>query len=124
MIRQALIGVDESAVTQPWPGSDGRAPRGQRAPGAQPVQRGPHVTMVGALGVVGVFAAMMGEGFVDGAAFLACVQEVLVPQLRPGHVGVLDHLKAHTVAGVREALDAVGAQLLSLPSLLAGLLPH
>ena len=95
---------------------DGRAPRGQRAPGAKPVQRGPHVTMVGALGLVGVVAAMMVEGFVDGAAFLAFVQEVLVPQLRPGQVGVLDNLKAHKVAGVREAIEAVGAQLLYLPS--------
>ena len=111
----ALIFVDESGSNPAMARDYGRAPRGQRAPGAKPVQRGPHVTMVGALGVVGVFAAMMVEGFVDGAAFLAFVQEVLVPQLRPGHVVVLDNLKAHKVAGVREAIEAVGAQLLYLP---------
>jgi transposase len=71
--------------------------------------------MVGASGVVGVVAAMMGEGCVDGAAFLAFGQEGLGPQLRPGHVVVLDHLKAHKVAGVGEAIEAVGAQLLYLP---------
>jgi transposase len=54
-------------------------------------------------------------GFVDGAAFLAFVQEVLVSQLRPGQVVVLDNLKAHKVAGVREAIEAVGARLLYLP---------
>lgn len=94
---------------------DGRAPRGQRAPGAKPVQRGPHGMMVGALGLVGVVAAMMVEGFVDGAVFLAFVQEGLGPQLRPRQAVVLDNLKAHKVAGVREAIEAVGAQLIYLP---------
>jgi transposase len=58
---------------------------------------------------------MMVEGFVDGAAFRAFVQEVLVPQLQPGQVVVLDHLKAPQVAGVREAIQAVGARLVYLP---------
>jgi transposase len=40
---------------------------------------------------------------------------VLVPQLRPGHVVVLDNLKAHKVTGVREAIEAVGARLIYLP---------
>jgi transposase len=111
----ALLFVDESGSNQAMARSYGRAPRGQRAPGAKPVQRGRHVTMVGALGLVGVVAAMMVEGFVDGAAFLAFVQEVLVPQLHPGQVVVLDNLKAHKVAGVREAIEAVGARLLYLP---------
>lgn len=71
--------------------------------------------MVGALGLVGVVAAMRVEGCMDGAAFLAFVQEVLAPPLRPGQVGVLDHLKAHKMAGVREAIEARGARLLYLP---------
>jgi transposase len=112
---RALVFVDESGSNQAMARDYGRAPRGQRAPGAKPVQRGRHVTMVGALGLVGVVAAMMVEGFVDGAAFLAFVQEVLVPQLRPGQVVVLDNLKAHKAAGVREAIEAVGARLLYLP---------
>jgi transposase len=111
----ALVFVDESGSNQAMARDYGRAPRGQRALGAKPVHRGRHVTMVGALGLVGVVAAMMVEGFVDGATFLAFVQEVLVPQLQPGQVVVLDNLKAHKVAGVREAIEAVGARLLYLP---------
>jgi transposase len=71
--------------------------------------------MVGAFGLVGVVAAMTVEGLVDGAACLAFVQEVLASQLRPGQVVVRDHLKAHKVAGVREAIEAVGARRLYLP---------
>jgi transposase len=112
---QTLVFVDESGSHQAMARDYGRAPRGQRAPGAKPVQRGRHVTMVGALGLVGVVAAMMVEGFVDGAAFLAFVQKVLVPQLHPGQVVVLDNLKAHPVAGVRKAIQAAGARLVDLP---------
>src|SRR5262245_26667839 len=108
----ALVLVDASGRHQALARADGRAPRGPRAPGAKPVPRGPQVTMVGALGVVGVVAAMRVAGLVDGAAFRAFVQEVLVPQLRPGQVVVRDHLKAHQVVGVREAIEAVGARLL------------
>jgi transposase len=111
----APLFVAASGRNQARARADGRAPRGQRAPGAKPVQRGRHGPMVGALGVVGGVAVMMVEGLVDGAAFLAFGQEALVPPRHRGQVVVLDHLKAHTVAGVREAIAVVGARLLSLP---------
>jgi transposase len=112
---RALVFVDESGSNHAMARDYGRAPRGQRAHGAKPVQRGRPGTMGGALGLVGVVAAMMVEGVVDGPTVLACVQEVLVPTLQPGQVVVLDHLKAHKAAGVREAIEAVGARLLYRP---------
>jgi hypothetical protein len=100
-----------------------RPHRAQRAPGATPVPRGPQVTRVGASGLGGVVAAMRVAGWVDGAALLAFVQAVLVPQRRPGQVVGRDHRKAHQAAGVRAASAAVGARLLYLPPRRAGLLP-
>ena len=92
-----------------------RAPRGQRALATKPVNRGRHVTMLGALSLQGLVAAMTGEGFTDGEVFLAFLQEVLVPQLQPGQILILDNLKAHKVAGVADACAAVGVRLLYLP---------
>jgi transposase len=112
---KALLFLDQSGSNPAMAREYGRAPRGQRAPGAKPLPRGHHVTLVGALGLVGVVAAMTAEGFVDGAALLALVLEVLVSQRRPGQVVVLDTLKARKVAGVQEAIAAVGARLLYLP---------
>jgi transposase len=112
---KARVCVDEAGSHQAMARDDGRAPRGRRAPGATPGQRGRQVTMVGALGLVGVVAAVMVAGGMDGAAFLVFVQEVLAPQLRPGQVVVLDHLQAHKMAGGREAIAAMGARLLYLP---------
>src|SRR3712207_5460303 len=92
-----------------------RAPRGQRAQATKPVNRGGHVTMLGALGCEGLVAAMTVEGFTDGEVFLAFLREALVPQLRPGQRLIMDNLKAHKVAGVAEACAAAGVRLLYLP---------
>jgi hypothetical protein len=68
--------------------------------------------MVGGLRLQGLVAAMTVAGFTDGAVFLAFLREVLVPPLRPGQVLIMDHLKAHKVAGVADACAAAGVQLL------------
>jgi len=99
---------------RPWHATM-RAPRGQRAHATKPVNRGRHVTVLGALGLHGVVAAMTVEGFTDGDVFLAFLHEVLVPRLRPGQVVIMDNLKAHKAVGVAEAITAPGARLLYLP---------
>jgi transposase len=71
--------------------------------------------MLGALGLHGVVAAMTVEGVTDGDVLLAFLRAGLVPQLRPGPVIIRDHLNAHQVAGVAEAMTTPGARLLSLP---------
>jgi transposase len=50
-------------------------------------------------------------GPVNGRAFAAWVHEVLVPELRPGDIVVMDYLGSHKLAGIAEAIEAVGAQL-------------
>jgi transposase len=55
------------------------------------------------------------DGPMNGEAFLVYVQEVLVPTLRPGDIVVMDNLPAHKVAGVRAAIEAVGARRRLLP---------
>jgi transposase len=38
-----------------------------------------------------------------------------VPTLKPGDVVIMDNLRSHKVAGVREAIEAAGASLLFIP---------
>ena len=64
---------------------------------------------------------MMLDGPMNGPAFLAYVEQVLVPTLRPGQIVVMDNLPAHKLPGVRAAIQATGAILLLLPTVLAGL---
>lgn len=58
---------------------------------------------------------MVVDGAMNGQAFLAYVQQQLVATLRPGDTVIMDNLPAHKVAGVREAIEAAGAELIYLP---------
>lgn len=58
---------------------------------------------------------MVLDGPMTGPAFVAYVEQVLVPTLSPGDVVILDNLPAHKVAGVRTAIEAAGAEIRYLP---------
>ena len=47
----------------------------------------------------------------DGESFRAYVEQFVVPILKPGDIVVMDNLASHKVAGVREAIEAAGAEL-------------
>ncbi len=51
----------------------------------------------------------------NGDVFRAYVQQQLVTTLRPGDLVIMDNLASHKVSGVREAIEAVGAELIYLP---------
>jgi transposase len=53
---------------------------------------------------------------INGQSFLAFIEQVLVPTLRPGDVVIMDNLGSHKIAGVRAAIEAAGASLLFLPA--------
>ena len=57
----------------------------------------------------GMGAPMMLDGAMNRPAFLAYVEQVLVPTLSPGDIVVMDNLPAHKPAGVRAAIDVAGA---------------
>lgn len=63
----------------------------------------------------GIVAPLVLDGPMTGEAFRAYVEQFLAPLLSPGDVVVMDNLAAHKVAGVREAITAVGASTLYLP---------
>ena len=92
-----------------------RAPRGQRIHDDVPGGHWKIVTILGAMDHRGMLAAMTIEAATDREVFLAYLDEVLCPKLRPGHVVVMDNLSAHKVEGVRERIERAGASLLYLP---------
>ena len=56
------------------------------------------------------------DGPMDGNAFVEYVKQVLSPELKEGDMVICDNLSSHKVAGVREAIEARGAELLYLPA--------
>lgn len=73
------------------------------------------MTILGAMSLRGMVASMTIEEATDGDIFLAFVEQVLCPALKPGDVGVMDNLSSHKIPAVRAAVESAGAQLLYLP---------
>lgn len=73
------------------------------------------MTILGAMSVNGIIAAMTIEEATDGDIFLAFVQQILCPALKPGDVVVMDNLSSHKAAAVRTSIENAGADLLYLP---------
>ena len=71
--------------------------------------------MLGALALSGFRGLMTIDAGTSTDVFLAFVQQILAPNLRPGDVVVMDNLAAHKAAIVRAAIEAVGATVLFLP---------
>ena len=72
-------------------------------------------TFTGALRLSGMTAPMVLDGPMNGDAFEAYVEQVLVPTLRPGEIVIMDNLPAHLRPAIRAAIEAAGAVLRRLP---------
>lgn len=93
----------------------GRAPRGERLVCAVPHGHWKTSTLIAAVCLEGIVAPYIHDGPIDGETFRAYVEQVLAPILLPGDLVVMDNLSSHKVRGVREAIDATGAELAYLP---------
>lgn len=93
----------------------GRSRKGQRLIGTIPHGHWKTTTFVAALRQEGLTAPVVVDGAINGRVFLAYVRQQLVPTLRPGDIVVMDNLASHKVAGVREAIEGVGAKVVYLP---------
>ena len=93
----------------------GGARRGPRVGAAGPHRRGTTMTFLAALRCDGITSPCVFNGPINGASFLAWVEQFLVPTLRPGDIVVLDNLGSHKGVAVRRAIRQAGAHLLFLP---------
>ncbi len=93
-----------------------RAPRGERAYGRVPRNRGKNTTLLASMSAGGMGPCLAVVGSTTKAVFEAYVERVLLPSLSPGQVVVLDNLSAHKGDRVRELVEGRGCELLFLPS--------
>ena len=107
--------IDETGTSTKMARRYGRSPRGERCRAPVPHGHWKTTTFVGALRLAGMTAPMVLDGAMHGAAFLAYVEQVLVPTLKPGDIVVMDNLPAHKPIAVRQAIAAAGAELRFLP---------
>ena len=111
----SLVFVDETGASTKMARRCGRSLRGERCVAAVPHGHWKTTTFVGGLRLSGIAAPMTIDSAMDGPAFLAWVERMLVPALRPGDIVVMDNLPAHKQPSVRAAIEAAGAELRYLP---------
>jgi transposase len=110
-----LVFVDETGASTKMARLYGRSRRGTRCTAGIPHGHWKTTTFVGALRQTGMTAPMVLDGAMDGAAFLAYIEQVLGPTLQPGDIVVMDNLPAHKPDEVRNAIEQTGAELRYLP---------
>ena len=110
-----LVFIDETGTTTNMARLRGRCRRGARLIGRVPHGHWKTTTLVAGLRVDAVTAPFVIDRAMNGQIFRTYVERCLVPTLAPGDVVIMDNLRAHKVAGVREAIEATGATLLYLP---------
>ncbi len=112
---ERLIFLDESGVSTQMTRRFGRARGGRRVHESTPEGNWKILTVLGAMSLRGMIATMTVEAATDADIFLAYLDHFLCRELKPGDVVVMDNLSSHKVAGVRERIEAVGAECLYLP---------
>ncbi|MCC5638245.1 IS630 family transposase [Nostoc sp. CHAB 5844] len=110
-----LVFVDEAGLNLSMSRLFARAVDGERAVGSIPGSKGGNISLVGALNLDGLIAAMTVPGSINTEVFLTYVTQVLAPQLWKGAIVVMDNLKIHHAERVRLAIESVGAKVKFLP---------
>jgi transposase len=110
-----LVFLDETGASTKMARLRGRSRRGRRCRAAVPHGHWETTTFTATLRRNGIAAPMLLDGAMNGAAFLAYVEQVLVPTLKPGDLVIMDNLPAHKGEEVRKAIEAAGATRVLLP---------
>jgi transposase len=111
-----LVFLDESGSNMALTRLYARAPRGRRARGSVPCNRGKNVTLIASLSLEGIGETLLMEGAANTQIFEIYVEQILVPSLRPGQIVIMDNLSIHKGKKVRELIEARGCQVLFLPT--------
>ena len=110
-----LVFIDETWAKTNMTRTHGRAPRGERLVAKVPHGQRRTLTFLAALRRDRIDAPCVIDGPINGESFLAYVEQVLVPALKPGDIVIIDNLGSHKGKAVRRAIRAAGAKLFFLP---------
>ena len=112
-----FVWVDECGAHTSMTRLRARAPKGERAYGSVPRNRGKNTTLIASMTLGGAMGECMAvEGSTKAFVFEAYVERFLAPSLSPGRVVVMDNLGAHKTERVKELIEGRGCELWFLPA--------
>ena len=107
--------IDETSASTKMARLYGRCARGQRLRSSIPHGHWKTTTFGAGLRLSGLTAPMVLDGPMTAPWFVAYVEQILAPTLRPGDVVIMDNLPPHKSATARALIEATGARLMLLP---------
>jgi len=110
-----LVVIDETWAKTNMTRLRGWAPRGHKLLAKVPHGHWRTLTFLAALRHDRIDAPFVLDGPINGQSFLAYVEQVLVPTLKPGDIVIMDNLGSHKGKAVRRAIHGAGAKLCFLP---------
>jgi len=112
---ERLVFIDETWIKTNMAPTRGWGPKGRRVVGFAPHGRWRTMTFLAALRHDRLSAPCVFDGPINGACFLAYVEQQLVRTLKPGDIVIVDNLGSHKSRAVRKAIKDAGARLWFLP---------
>jgi transposase len=110
-----IFWVDESGINEHLIREHGRAPRGEKVYGERSGKKFDRHSVVSALNL-GKFVAPFGyKGTCDTVLFETWVEKVLLPELFPDSVVILDNATFHKSEKTRKLIENAGCRLIFLP---------
>jgi transposase len=116
LASEHFIFIDEMGSNLGLTRRYGRAEPGQRVYDQVPGDHGGNVSTIGAMSLEGIRTGLSVPGAIDGETMLFFVEELLVPTLNPGDIVVMDNNPIHKLDDIEDAIEAVGAWVLFLPT--------
>ncbi len=110
-----LVFVDEMGTNTSLSPRYAYSPKGRRAYGKVPRNRGVNTTLLASMSLEGMGPCLAVEGSTTTTVFEAYVEKVLASSLKRGQIVMLDNLSAHKGERVKELIEERGCQLLYLP---------
>ncbi len=112
---ERLVFIDETSVKTNLSRLRGRSLRGERLQMDAPFGSWGTQTFIAGLTHTDLIAPWVINGAMNGPAFAAYIREVLVPEINPGTVVILDNLATHRNKEAEAALTAHRCWFLYLP---------
>ena len=110
-----LIFIDESGANLRMSNAYARIEGGQRIKMPTPFNRGSQYSIIGAVSIHKVEAALYGEWATNGEIFYSFIEKVLLSQLKPRHIVIMDNVKFHLQSRIRELIESKGSKIIFLP---------
>ena len=115
-LPEQIVYVDEAGVDDTEDYAYGWCEQSQRFYALKQGHRTRRISMIAGWCQRRILAPLTFEGYCNTVLVEAWVEQVLVPELKPGQVVVIDNASFHKSATTRALIEQAGCKLLFLPS--------